>query len=277
MVSASHNPADDNGLKVLSGGRKIDDEVEEELERLLFQAESLPGMPNGADRARSRRDPGPIEAYRASLVAEAGDLLRGMRIGIDCANGSAAAIAPDLLRELGASVTVLSASPDGTNINLDSGSTQPQALAAAVLAGGLEMGMAFDGDADRLIAVDERGVDRRRRRGDGDLRPGAAGRRNAAEPDPGHDRDEQRRPRPRHRRRRRAGDPDAGRRSPRLRGDGARRRVAGRRAVRAHHLPRRREHRGRDPDRHPAASNAARHRRHARRGSLPDPDAARRW
>lgn len=156
MVSASHNPADDNGLKVLSGGRKIDDEVEEELERLLFQAESLPGMPNG-QIGRITRDARPIEDYRAFLVSEAGDLLRGMRIGIDCANGSAAAIAPDLLRELGASVTALSASPDGTNINRDSGSTQPQALAAAVLAEGLEMGMAFDGDADRLIAVDERG------------------------------------------------------------------------------------------------------------------------
>ncbi|HEY8922181.1 MAG TPA: phosphoglucosamine mutase [Candidatus Limnocylindria bacterium] len=156
MVSASHNPAEDNGLKVLSGGRKIDDEVEEELERLLFQAESLPGMPNG-QIGRITRDPRPIDDYRAFLLSEAGDLLRGMRIGIDCANGSASAIAPDLLRELGASVTALSASPDGTNINLDSGSTQPQALAAVVLAEGLELGMAFDGDADRLIAVDGRG------------------------------------------------------------------------------------------------------------------------
>jgi len=156
MVSASHNPADDNGLKVLSGGRKIDDEVEEELEHLVFQAESLRGMPNG-QIGRITQETAPVAAYRASLQAEAGELLRGMRIGIDCANGSASAIAPDLLRELGASVTVLAASPDGTNINLDSGSTQPQALAAAVVAGDLEMGMAFDGDADRLIAVDERG------------------------------------------------------------------------------------------------------------------------
>jgi phosphoglucosamine mutase len=156
MVSASHNPAGDNGLKVLSGGRKIDDEVEEELEHLLFQAESLPSMPNG-QIGRITQETAPVATYRASLVAEAGDLLRGMRIGIDCANGSASAIAPELLRELGASVTVLAASPDGTNINLDSGSTQPQALAAAVVAGGLEMGMAFDGDADRLIAVDEHG------------------------------------------------------------------------------------------------------------------------
>jgi phosphoglucosamine mutase len=116
----------------------------------------LPGMPNG-QIGRITRETGPVDAYRASLVAEAGDLLRGMRIGIDCANGSASAIAPGLLRELGADVTVLAASPDGTNINLDSGSTMPQALAAVVVAEGLQIGMAFDGDADRLIAVDERG------------------------------------------------------------------------------------------------------------------------
>jgi phosphoglucosamine mutase len=157
MVSASHNPADDNGLKVLSGGRKIDDEVEEELERLIFQAESLPGRTN-AEIGRITRDGAPIAAYRTALMAQAGDALRGLRIGIDCANGSASAIVPDLLRELGASVTVLSATPDGANINLGCGSTHPEALAAAVVAGGLEMGMAFDGDADRLIAVDQHGA-----------------------------------------------------------------------------------------------------------------------
>lgn len=157
MVSASHNPADDNGLKVLSGGRKIDDEVEAELERLIFQAESLPGRTN-AEIGRIIRDPAPITAYREALKVEAGEALRGMRIGIDCANGSASDIAPELFRELGAAVTVLSASPDGTNINRDCGSTHPEALAAAVIEGGLELGMAFDGDADRLIAVDERGA-----------------------------------------------------------------------------------------------------------------------
>jgi phosphoglucosamine mutase len=156
MVSASHNPADDNGLKVLSGGRKIDDEVEEKIERLLFQAEALPGRPNG-QIGRIWRETAPIDAYRASLTAEAGDLFRGRRIGIDCANGSASAIAPDLLRALGAEVTVLAAAPDGENINLESGSTQPGALAEAVVAEGLEVGMAFDGDADRLIAVDAGG------------------------------------------------------------------------------------------------------------------------
>ena len=157
MVSGSHNPADDNGLKVLSGGRKIDDAAEEELERLIFQAESLPGSTNAAI-GRISRDQTPISAYRAWLIGEARDALRGMRIGIDCANGSASVIAPELLVELGAEVTVLFASPDGVNINLDCGSTHPEALAAAVVDGRLDMGMAFDGDADRLIAVDERGT-----------------------------------------------------------------------------------------------------------------------
>jgi phosphoglucosamine mutase len=156
MVSASHNPADDNGLKVVSGGRKVDDAVEEELERLIFQAEALPGRTNEA-LGRVFREPDRIESYRAHLRDGAGDALRGLRMAIDCANGSASSVAPDLFRELGAELTVLAASPDGTNINLDSGSTHPQPLADCVRREGLEVGLAFDGDADRVMAVDERG------------------------------------------------------------------------------------------------------------------------
>lgn len=156
MVSASHNPADDNGLKVVSGGRKVDAEVEEELERLIFQAESLPGRTN-AELGRVLRDETGIDAYRRHLVDAAGDALRGLRIGLDCANGSASVIAPDLFAELGAELTVLSAAPDGTNINLDCGSTHPEALAETVAHQELDMGFAFDGDADRLIGVDELG------------------------------------------------------------------------------------------------------------------------
>jgi len=156
MVSASHNPADDNGLKVVSGGRKIDDEVEDQLERLIFQAEALPGRGN-AELGRILRDPAPVDGYRRHLVEAAGEALRGLRVGIDCANGSASAIAPGLFADLGAEVTTLFADPDGTNINRDCGSTHPQALAARVRDDGLEIGFAFDGDADRLIAVDERG------------------------------------------------------------------------------------------------------------------------
>ncbi len=157
MVSASHNPADDNGLKVLSGGRKVDDAAEDELERLIFRADSLPGCAN-AELGRIRRDDGEVEQYRRHLLDAAGDALAGMRIGLDCANGSASVIAPRLFAELGAETTVLFADPDGTNINAGCGSTHPEHLAAAVVAQGLQVGLAFDGDADRLIAVDERGA-----------------------------------------------------------------------------------------------------------------------
>ena len=156
MVSASHNPADDNGLKVISGGRKVDDEAEEELERLIFRADSLPGSRN-AHLGRIRRSSEEVGAYRDHLSAAAGDVLSGVRLALDCANGSASVIAPELFRRLGAEVTVLHAEPDGTNINLDCGSTNPARLAAAVVDQGLELGLAFDGDADRLIAVDECG------------------------------------------------------------------------------------------------------------------------
>ena len=156
MVSASHNPADDNGLKVVSGGRKVDDEVEEQLERLIFQAESLPGRPN-AELGRVVRDATPVEDYRQHLSDAAGEGLVGLRIGLDCANGSASVIAPGLFASLGAEVTSIFDVPDGSNINDDCGSTSPHHLAALVSERGLDLGFAFDGDADRLIAVDASG------------------------------------------------------------------------------------------------------------------------
>jgi phosphoglucosamine mutase len=157
MVSASHNPAEDNGLKVISGGRKVDDEAEDQLEHLIFQAESLPSVPNSR-LGRVTRDAEAIDAYRAHLVEAAGDAFAGLRMAVDCANGSASAIAPQLFTDLGAEVTVLFAEPDGTNINAGCGSTHPETLAAAVRDGNLDVGFAFDGDADRLIAADERGA-----------------------------------------------------------------------------------------------------------------------
>jgi phosphoglucosamine mutase len=155
MVSASHNPAPDNGLKVVVGGRKADDEVEAELERLLA-AGSRVTRPND-ELGRVRRDPEAVEAYRRHLVEVAGDAFAGLRIGIDCANGSGSVIAPGLFRSLGADVTVLFDAPDGANINDGCGSTHPERLAETVAAAGLDLGLAFDGDADRLIAVDDLG------------------------------------------------------------------------------------------------------------------------
>jgi phosphoglucosamine mutase len=156
MVSASHNPAPDNGLKVVVGGRKVDDAKEAELDRLIDDPAGVATLPNG-DLGRLRADPDAIDAYRRHLRDVAGEALAGMRIGIDCANGSASVIGPELFRSLGADVTVLFDAPNGTNINEGCGSTHPERLAETVAAAGLELGLAFDGDADRLIAVDERG------------------------------------------------------------------------------------------------------------------------
>lgn len=157
MVSASHNPAPDNGLKVVVGGRKAPDEVERDLERRLAEPGPRATRPNH-ELGRIRADRAPIEAYRRSLAAIAGDAFNGLRVAVDCANGSACGIAAELFRSLGASVTVLFDAPDGTNINEGSGSTHPERLAATVAAAGLDIGFAFDGDADRLIAVDETGA-----------------------------------------------------------------------------------------------------------------------
>ncbi|MEO5986359.1 MAG: phosphoglucosamine mutase [Candidatus Limnocylindria bacterium] len=156
MVSASHNPAPDNGLKVVVDGRKVDDDVELDLDRLIDDPSPIAHRPNhGLGRVGTSDDP--VRAYRRHLADIAGDAFEGLRLGIDCANGSASAIAPDLFRSLGAEVTVLFAAPDGTNINDGCGSTHPGRLAATVAAAGLDVGLAFDGDADRLIAVDEQG------------------------------------------------------------------------------------------------------------------------
>ena len=156
MVSASHNPAPDNGLKVVVAGRKADDAIEAELEALIDDGSPIRERANDA-LGRIRADREPPEAYARHLREIAGDAFTGVRLGIDCANGSASHIAPELFRSLGAEVTVLFDAPNGTNINSGCGSTHPERLAETVAAAGLEIGFAFDGDADRLIAVDERG------------------------------------------------------------------------------------------------------------------------
>ncbi|MGI8998513.1 MAG: phosphoglucosamine mutase [Candidatus Limnocylindria bacterium] len=156
MVSASHNPAPDNGLKVVVDGRKIDDDAEDELERLIDDPSQIESLGNEA-LGRIRPDLGAVAAYERHLTEIAGDAFVGLRLGIDCANGSASVIAPELFRSLGAEVTVLFDAPDGSNINQASGSTYPDRLAETVSAAGLDVGLAFDGDADRLIAVDDLG------------------------------------------------------------------------------------------------------------------------
>jgi phosphoglucosamine mutase len=135
----------------------MDDEAEEQLEHLIFRAESLPG-PTNAGLGRVHHDPGAVAAYREHLVAIAGDLFAGLRVGVDAANGSVSGFGPELFRALGAVVTTIHCDPDGANINVGGGATDPAALADLVRTDGLDLGFAFDGDADRLIAVAETGA-----------------------------------------------------------------------------------------------------------------------
>jgi len=152
MISASHNPYADNGVKFfLAGGRKLPDDVEERLEALLADA----AVAAVAAIPAVTLDPDPTTAYEAHVAAEHD--LAGLHVVIDCANGAASQVAPRVLERLGARVDVLHAEPNGTNINDGCGSTHPQSLQQAVVANGADVGLAFDGDADRVLAVDAQG------------------------------------------------------------------------------------------------------------------------
>jgi len=160
MISASHNAYGDNGIKFFApGGLKLSDEVEADLEAELDGLLGSADAPPVAASERSSTDPiDDVARYRQAVMASVeGRDLRGLRVAIDCANGAASEVAPRLLRDLGAVVDVLHASPDGRNINAECGSTYPAALQAAVVAAGADIGLAFDGDADRVLAVDETG------------------------------------------------------------------------------------------------------------------------
>ena len=158
MVSASHNPADDNGLKVLdSAGLKLDETVEDELERLIWRTEELPGVTN-AEIGRTIDDRALLDDYLRHWIGLAGSIpATGLRVVLDCANGSGCSVGPVIMRATGAEVQVIHAEPDGVNINVRCGATAPASLAETVLETGADVGFALDGDADRLIAVDSAG------------------------------------------------------------------------------------------------------------------------
>ena len=149
MITASHNPWQDNGVKFFApGGLKLSDDVERAIEALLAPDHPLPPsvVASHGDNA----------AYGAHLVAISGSL-DGVRIVLDCANGAMSAVAPGVFRALGADVVVIHDAPDGRNINDRCGATHTASLAAAVVAGGAQLGLAFDGDGDRVIAIDHLG------------------------------------------------------------------------------------------------------------------------
>lgn len=158
MISASHNPMEDNGIKfVNTWGFKLEDSQEADIEELYHCGrDSLP-RPTGACVGRILEDKTMVEQYNLFLLSTIHTPLDGIRLVLDCANGAASAIAPAVLSEAGAQVQVINASPDGCNINLNCGSTHPETVAAAVRSQRAHLGLALDGDADRLIAVDANG------------------------------------------------------------------------------------------------------------------------
>ncbi len=157
VVSASHNPWTDNGVKVIGAdGRKLPDAAEAAIERELQSAIATPIVSPaiGKQVVEDRSD-----AYEQHLLAALeGRTLAGMRVVLDCANGAASAIGPQVFRDAGADVVAMHDAPDGRNINADCGSTHPESLQHAVLEHRAALGLALDGDADRVLAVDERGV-----------------------------------------------------------------------------------------------------------------------
>jgi phosphoglucosamine mutase len=150
VISASHNPPEYNGVKFFDrDGRKLTDEAEEEIEALL----DAPIRGGGEiDRVEVAE-----ESYLEHVLERFGSDLAGLRIGVDCANGAYAGLAPQAFAKLGAEVTAIGDSPDGTNINVGCGATDLGLLSDTVRTRGLDLGIAFDGDGDRMLAVDERG------------------------------------------------------------------------------------------------------------------------
>ena len=159
MISASHNPVEDNGIKFFAAdGFKVADELELRLEAMveeLAREDRLP-RPTGVTVGRVRDDPALTHRYEEYLAERAPDL-SGLRVVVDCANGAAYGVAPRLFRRLGADVVAIHTGSGGEDINVNCGSTHPEAVARAVLEQGADVGLAFDGDADRCIAVDEQG------------------------------------------------------------------------------------------------------------------------
>ncbi|MEL4320597.1 phosphoglucosamine mutase [Leifsonia sp. YIM 134122] len=155
MISASHNPAPDNGIKLFAiGGTKLPDEVEDRIEAHLG-IEKL--LPTGGDVGRIRRFADGEDRYVLHLMGSLPHRLDGVHVVLDCANGAAAGISPEVFALAGATITVIGAEPDGTNINDGVGSTHLDHLAVKVLEVGADIGIAHDGDADRCLAVDAAG------------------------------------------------------------------------------------------------------------------------
>lgn len=160
VISASHNPYDDNGIKFFSSdGFKLPDSTEAEIERAMFSARLEKIRPNGADIGKAHRiddASGRYIEYVKSTFPK-GRTLEGMKVVVDCSNGSAYKITPSVLSELGADVIAINDNPDGININENCGTSHPESMQKAVLEHKANIGIAHDGDADRTLLCDEKG------------------------------------------------------------------------------------------------------------------------
>jgi len=157
VISASHNPVEYNGIKFFNrDGYKLPDDMEDEIEALLEDPNQVIQSPTGLDVGRVLEKDG-IRPYVDFIKSIADKNYNGLSIALDCANGAAYKVAPIIFEELGAKVHVINNQADGSNINVKCGSTHPEALCQFVKEVGADIGLAFDGDADRLIAVDEKG------------------------------------------------------------------------------------------------------------------------
>ena len=155
MISASHNPMPDNGIKFFArGGYKLPDAIEDQIEQLLGEDTDRPTGDKVGEIEEERESAEKL--YIKHLVRAVGDL-SGLRVAVDCANGAASHLGPEALQEAGIDTVVINASPDGRNINDNCGSTHPEQLQSQVVAAGCDFGVAFDGDADRCLAVDSQG------------------------------------------------------------------------------------------------------------------------
>ncbi|EEH96485.1 phosphoglucosamine mutase [Clostridium tertium] len=158
MISASHNPVEYNGIKFFDNkGYKLQDELEDEIQRVIESGfEGVPS-PTGHDLGRSSMEIGALDEYTDYALSTIPVDLKGLRVALDCANGACYKAAVKAFRQLGAEVYVINDNPDGTNINENCGSTHPEELQDYVVRKKCDLGFAFDGDADRCLAVDEKG------------------------------------------------------------------------------------------------------------------------
>jgi len=158
VISASHNPVEYNGIKFFnSQGYKLSDDIEESIEEIVLGEKEISINPVGEDVGRKNVVTNGIKEYTDYIKTSIDVDFAGLKVAVDCGNGAAYQAAPLLLEEMGASVSVIHHNPNGININVNCGSTKPEEVQKLVLETGADIGISFDGDADRLIAVDEKG------------------------------------------------------------------------------------------------------------------------